>query len=718
MGALEGQQLTRILWLDWALLAVSLTNTILLVWLGLTVVLNAERRTWGAWLAGGGLLMGAVFFISHSAILGFGFTLTNRNVGLWWNVGWVPVVALPLVWYVLMLWYSGYWDNPNGALHKRQVIWVWITMSMAALLLLLLAIANPLPSYDQVTTLTLSSTLSIAGVPLLVLIYPFYIILCILLSMDALRRPGPSARVMGELARQRARPWLAATALVLLSVSLLVAWAMLWIISNAYNPQIFFQNAYIVGWFDLAIGSLIGVAVLLVGQAVVSYEIFTGKTLPRRGLVRQWQRAIVLAVGIGALVSLSITVSLRPIYSLLIVTVIMTVFYGLLSWRSYTERERYIDNLRPFVASQGLFDQLFTPLSANLPPINMQSPFNALCSDVLGTRRAFLIALGPLAPLVGPPLCFPPNASTEALPAIHTLLKDVHTPQPEAIPIDAQIYDGAAWAVPLWSARGQIGVLLLGNKLDGGLYTQEEIEIAQTSSERLIDTKASAEIAQRLMTLQRQRLAESQLLDQRARRVLHDEVLPQLHTSMLKLVSENSKPNGGPSEAVALLADAHAQISDLLREMPTTSLPEISKLGLIGALRLLVQEEYGQAFEEVRWHITPQAERQAQEVSPLTAEVLYYASREVIRNASRHARTESRLHPLHLDIHVDWRQGLRVEIEDDGVGVPNEASEESRHGGQGLALHSTMMAVVGGELSIESQPGQYTRVSLNLPQSS
>ena len=343
----------------------------------------------------------------------------------------------------------------------------------------------------------------------------------------------------------------------------------------------------------------------MVGQAVVSYEIFTGKTLPRRGLVRQWQRAIILAVGIGTLVSLSITIPLQPIYSLLMITVIMTVLYGLLSWRSYTERERYIDNLRPFVASQGLFDQLFTPADSGASSINMQSPFNALCSDVLGTRRAYLIALGPLAPLVGPPLCFPASAKPDELPGIHELLRDSHTPQPEAIPIDVKEYSGAAWAVPLWSERGQIGVLLLGNKRDGGLYTQEEIEIAQTSSERLIDTKASAEIAQRLMTLQRQRLAESQLLDQRARRVLHDEVLPQLHTSMLKLVSEKSKPNGSSSEAIEMLADAHSQISDLLREMPTTSLPEISKMGLIGAMQKLVQEEYGQAFEEVRWHIDP-----------------------------------------------------------------------------------------------------------------
>jgi chemotaxis protein histidine kinase CheA len=35
--------------------------------------------------------------------------------------------------------------------------------------------------------------------------------------------------------------------------------------------------------------------------------------------------------------------------------------------------------------------------------------------------------------------------------------------------------------------------------------------------------------------------------------------------------------------------------------------------------------------------------------------------------------------------------------------------------GRGLALHGTMMAIIGGALSIESSPGQYTRVRLSAP---
>ena len=40
---------------------------------------------------------------------------------------------------------------------------------------------------------------------------------------------------------------------------------------------------------------------------------------------------------------------------------------------------------------------------------------------------------------------------------------------------------------------------------------------------------------------------------------------------------------------------------------------------------------------------------------------------------------------------------------------------ETRVGGQGLALHSTLMAIAGGSLLVESTPGQMTRAELVMP---
>jgi signal transduction histidine kinase len=704
--------------LDWAVMAVSLFNAILTLWLGLTVLLNAERRSWGIWLTGGGLLLGALFFVSHSVILAHDLREVGAGIDLWWQVGWFPVIASPLAWYVVMLWYAGYWEAPAGnalsPLRRRQRPGLALALALGLALVGLLIFANPLPSYTRVAAFELAATPALAGIPLLIVVYAAYLVLCITLALDALRRPEPSGRFMGDLARRRARPWLVAASLMLLLVSLLVAGAMLWIVANARQrvfAGLYPEMAVTIVGFDLVIDALVAIAIVLLGQAMVSYEVFTGRTLASRGLRRQWWNAVILALGFSVVVGESLATELRPIYSLLLATILMTLFYALFAWRSYAERERTMSYLRPFVASQRLYERVLTqpPPASALPEVDAATPFHALCRDVLNTRIAQLIPLGPLAPLVGPPLTYPNDAP--APPALNEVVATLRSPRTLYVALDPARYGGSQWAVPLWSERGLIGVLLLGAKRDDGLYTQEEIEIARASGERLIDTQASAEIARRLMRLQRERLAESQLLDRRARRVLHDDVLPRLHTAMLSL----SGANGASTDELTMLADVHSRISDLLHEMPTSTAPEVSRFGLVGALRKVVSEELGSAFDGVTWQLDPAAERDAQAISNLTAEVLFYAAREAIRNAARHGRGGDPARALHLCITLIQHDGLELHVEDDGVGL--SAAQSIGASGQGLALHGTMMAVVGGTLAVESAPGQYTRVVLALPRS-
>jgi signal transduction histidine kinase len=128
---------------------------------------------------------------------------------------------------------------------------------------------------------------------------------------------------------------------------------------------------------------------------------------------------------------------------------------------------------------------------------------------------------------------------------------------------------------------------------------------------------------------------------------------------------------------VALLTNVHHQISDLLREMPTTAASEVARLGLVAALSRAVEEELSRAFDEVTWQIEPEAERHARAIPTLTAEVLFYATREAIRNAAHHGRTD-RVR-LSLSCYC-LRDGLSVE-DTGGVGrlVVND-------GGSGLGL--------------------------------
>jgi signal transduction histidine kinase len=221
-------------------------------------------------------------------------------------------------------------------------------------------------------------------------------------------------------------------------------------------------------------------------------------------------------------------------------------------------------------------------------------------------------------------------------------------------------------------------------------------------------------MARRLMMLQRQQLTESQVLDRRARRLLHDDVLPQLHAAMLSLRSGATTPPDLQAEAVELLGDVHHQISNLLRDLPASLTPEVTHLGLPGALRWVIEREMKGAFDQVDWNIDPQAEQSAGGLPPLATEVAFYAAREAIRNAARHARPEGSMEPLRLWITMTLQpDGLDIRIEDNGVGLNSQATSSSGSGA-GLALHSSLLAVVGGSLVIESKRDEYTCVRIYL----
>lgn len=701
-------------------MSVSIFNIILLTWLGLTVLFNSDRRAWGIWLGGLGLLMGGAFFVSHSALLNLGLIRLGWNVVFWWAVGLVPAITLPFLWYLVVLWYAGFWEERPSGLHRRQRGWFALMLLLAGAGLggLALGIFLLLTPPWQFVQMRLFLRWSVLGVPMLVLGYSLYVMLCIGLSLDALGRPGPARRVMGDMARQRARPWFTAVSLTLLIVGLLTIGVMGWIVQDArHRPfyDIIGANMTLIASLDLIIASLIGVSVTLLGQAVVSYEVFTGKTLPRRGLWRHWRRAVFLAAGYSLLVGGSMFLDLRPIYSLLLTALLIAFFYALFSWRSYQERERTIDSLRPFLTSQRLYEQLLT--QADLSAVDITAPFHALCANVLDARMAYLTAVGPLAPLVGPPLVYPPTHQP-ALPPLADITDQLQNPQ-TPIPLDPDQHGGVVWAVPLWSERGLIGLFLLGRKWGNGLYTQEEIDVARVSGERLIDTKASAEMARRLMDLQRERLASTQIIDQQTRRVLHDDILPEIQMAIITLGSQTVH-NDVVGEAVHTLTRAHKQISNLLRDMPTTKAPEVARLGLVEALQQAVDQEFAQAFDEVVWQVTETAVTQAKTIPTLTAEVIFYAAREVVRNAAKYGRGEKGAmeRPLRLTIAITWDKGLRVQIEDNGVGLTDgggTAVATPQGSGHGLALHTTMMAVIGGELAVASIPGQLTRVVLSLP---
>lgn len=688
----------------------SLANAMLLLWLGPTIALGAERQRGLIWSAGAAVTGAGLFFVLHSVIVASNIGAVIANVRLWWLVGWLPVIFLPAAWYGMTLWYMDKPDRGAGDQSLRPFpprLWDRLALfGVIALTLLVAAIflvSNPLPPQAaQLPVLQLLPNVAFA------VLYPINIIVCIVLSLYTLGRPTPTAHIGGASgadgneARARARPWLMATGAALLIVTLLVSWGVWWLLQYGHTytlMDLYLQKTDQVVWLDVVVAAVIGVAILTLGQGIVAYEVFTGKRFPRNDLRRQWRNAIVLALGFGAVVSAALALQWRGIYIAVLAAMVVAVFYALLNWRNATARERYIEQMRPFVGSQQLYDALTLIESRDAAAQQLQ----ALCQNVLQTELAYLVPLGRFVTLIQRTLAYPITAP--ALGNIPQLDEAAHQPRTMCVPLDPTRSDGLRYAVPLWGQQGWIGLLLLGPKRGKALYAQEEIEIARANGERLLDAQATSELAQRLMQAQRQRIAESQIADRRTRRVLHDDVLPRLHAAMLTTHDEG---------AIKALSEAHRDLAQLLRELPAVTQLQLNTRGLFGALRDLVEREFANDFDAVDWAVSPEAELAAKQLPESSAEVVFHAAREGIRNAARYGRGIER-GSLHLQICGELGDGhLQVSIIDDGVGVG--AASAQLGSGNGLALHSAMLAVLGGSLTIKSQaqiPG--THITLACP---
>jgi signal transduction histidine kinase len=686
-----------VLLLDWAVIALSLFNMILLFWLGLTILLTAERREWGVWFVGAGALTGAGFFVSHTVLLGVGWVYFSPAVDFWWRAGMLPLVLCPWLWYLALLWYAGLWGQEKRDLRQVHLPGL-AAMTLFGLVLLLAALLED-PA-QQIPRL-LSLDLGLTG--RLLLLYPLYTIGCTGLALHALRRPAPAPLSARDAARRKAQPWLVLSTLILLAVSLLVAGALVWILENSLRRGLDDRLVVEILVIDAAIAGLIAASMLLMGQAVVTYEIFSSRSLPRAGLRRQWGRVIILSASYSLVIGGVFALQLPAVYGLLLTALLMTAFFALLGWRTLAERRDLLAVLRPFVSGEKMYPAI---TGTGTTEINLQAPFSALCTEVLDCRHALLAPAGAFRTLLRQDLVYPLGLALEP-PALSS-----PRAANEYLPLAEQTGGRYQWGVPLFNEAGLTGYLYLGPKAGETLYVQEELDLAQTACERLVDMQASASLSRYLLELQRQEMAETAILDRRSRRVLHDEILPQVHALILEAQGKSAPA------VLEGLAALHGQLSDLLHSMPPTSSPQFQKVGVLAALRQVVEGELVQAFASVEWQIEPQAEACLPALPLLSQEVLYYAARELLRNAARHAQRPDGC-PLQLSIRLRLEDELELTIHDNGPGLSQDwlAATSTVSGGYGLGLHAAMLAVIGGSLALENQAGLMARLRLPAPSS-
>lgn len=694
-----------------ATLAISLFDTVTLLWLGLTVLLTGNRRTSATIAGSAGLLLGSIFFGGHTLIITHSFGSGSFGVNIVWRVMWVVAVAAPYFWGLSIFYYSG--DRATGR-------WVRRVLTVAGFLIIVLFILKPVPSFNElIFAQGLTPSIAWAYVP--------YLLLCFTLPLIALRRPRSIPPSMGGTRGddpfRRARPWLIAAASMLALAVIAFAFTAYSIVPRAIpitNLTLDVNRALYLA--DGIIAGFIGLAIIFLGRAVLSNNVLTERPQSGQGFFARWRSVVVVSI-VGSLgVAFLYFAPIRPIYSLLLTALLGMTAYALFNWRQYAEHEAFMKRLRPFVTSLHLHDHLISTREDEWH--ESRELFDALCRDALNARRACL-------------LFSPPDAIGGSQKGVNRIeyhwsidydaLLKMPLPSSEWLRLDAD-----HWALPLADSRGSIGRLILGPKLNGSEYTAQELQVAATCAERILDALAGEQLARVAVSLLRQRIAQVQVMSAQHKRLLHDEILPQIHLALLKIEAlRNIEQDAGYqadkarvlpyiNEATNSLTQSHRRLSALVRDMSAAAPTRLENEGLIAALKSALDHDFRDSFDCVEWQVSDPANDRSKKLPLFVSEVIFYAAQEAIRNAARHARGGDASRKLKLSVSIENDPDLKIVVADDGVGYKEQVASSKlqvaseSESGSGLLFHRTMLTIIGGTLSIEDRSGGGTRVVIEV----
>ncbi|XDD50041.1 ATP-binding protein [Leptospira sp. WS92.C1] len=664
-----------------------------LLWLGSTTIVNLEKKDRSATFTITILTLASVLFGFFSWIGQSGLLNVSGNPAIYFFPGIFCLILIPFGWYFIVIWFLGF-------LGKK----IYKTILILLIFSQLIAVIS-LSIWSQKFHFHTSLFYFWNFVPFSFrLSYLIYIFVCILVPVLALYSYRISKNILPEVARIKAVPYLKVISFLLFGVFILVFLLFVGGSLGILKDPVLQSDNNPIPFYGILIGiqCFVGAAILVLGKALISYEIFTGRILPKISLRKEWRNAVLGFSIFSTIYLLSALTGIKKIELFLTASLVYILSRTLLLQKNKNLRIEGNAVLRSILTS----DEISVNFSGDFQNIKerFQKPFYTLCSEILETSKAVFINESRIPFITDLSLQYP-NGAGDTLQitfnSLHVLFENE-----EIVYLNEESFDGYVLCIKTQDDQSGVGFLLLGPKIDGGLYAEEEIEIAKATSSWILHSLFVESNSQTLSSLQRKHMEEQRILDYKTRQILHDEILPEIHSSILTLSQERNEQN--IAEQVQILTNLHKKVSGFLRELPDTGL-EIQRLGLIESLIRLTSSEFDSSWFD--WNYDPGLKIRFPITKPETLEILFYACRESIRNAVRYSRDENR---KKISVSFEEKNGIRIRIQNR---IEKNRTPSLESAGQGLKIHSALLKIFGGFLTLDFLNVDEALVEIYLPDS-
>jgi signal transduction histidine kinase len=233
----------------------------------------------------------------------------------------------------------------------------------------------------------------------------------------------------------------------------------------------------------------------------------------------------------------------------------------------------------------------------------------------------------------------------------------------------------------------------IGASAHAALMTDEAVRLSadlQRSRERLVEAREE----------ERRRL----------RRDLHDGLGPQLSSQALTVDAVRALMKRDPDAAERLLlelkADAQDAVADIRRLVYGLRPPALDDLGLLGALH-----ESAAQYSAKGLGVSVEAPESLPPLSAAVEVAAYRIAQEALTNVASHAGASA----CTIYLVMEEARVLRVEVRDDGRGIPGSREDPSVGTGVGLTSMRERAGELGGSFNVEGLSEGGTRVLARLP---